>query len=417
MENAILVGLNTGDLKQFEYSMNEMRALLGALNLIPKETFIQNLEHPVPATYIGSGKVQEISDYIKFEGADVVVFEDTLSPVQLRNLQKAFDIRILDRTGLILEIFSERARTREAKLQVESAKLQYMMPRLIGMWEAIGRQGGGSGSTSNKGIGETQLELDRRWIGRRIAELRKELDEISHDRDIQRRKREKGNIPLVSLVGYTNAGKSTIMNAMLNMSGREEEKLVLEKDMLFATLDTSVRKISYEKNREFLLSDTVGFLDKLPHDLIKAFRSTLEEVKFADLLLFVVDISDEHYREKIEVTRKTIAELGAENIPCIYVMNKADMASERIIHPRIQDNRIFISAKNRKDIKELISFIEKTVWGNSRNYKITVPYTNGSLAAAIRSEGIINFEEYREDGIYLDCDVPMHLAGVIDKMY
>jgi len=425
MDRALLVGLNTGD-KDFDSSMEELKNLAEACEFEVVSILIQNLAHPIAATYIGRGKVDEICDIEVKQEIDCCIFEDTLSPVQLKNLQKSIKARILDRTGLILEIFSKRARTREAKLQVESAKLQYMMPRLIGMWEAIGRQGGSSGSSSNRGIGETQLELDRRWIQKRNAELRRELEAIEHDRDIQRRKRSDKELPLVALVGYTNAGKSTIMNRLLAMSNREEEKQVFEKDMLFATLDTSVRRIETVSKKDFLLSDTVGFLDKLPHALIKAFRSTLDEIKYADLLLEVVDISDERHIEQMRVTDETIRELGAETIPRIYVMNKCDKLEENAdtgpfragaeFKVKETSDRIYIAAGAGKGIEELVELIQKKLYSGHKTVEFMIDYAHGAVAGELSEKATILEREYKPEGLYIKAEVSDHIRTKYKEM-
>ena len=412
MERALIVGVDTKDKMNYDYSVEELKALAKACEYEVAGVVTQCLDHPVSATYIGSGKVEKIIELIEPMEIDCLIFEDTLSPVQLKNLQHRIHAHIIDRTGLILEIFSKRAKTREAKLQVESANLAYMMPRLIGMWEAIGRQGGTSGSKSNKGIGETQLELDRRWIQKRISELRRELDAIEHDRDIKRRRREKGSLPLVALVGYTNAGKSTIMNHLISKSlTSKEEKRVFEEDMLFATLDTSVRRIDVGNKKDFLLSDTVGFLDNLPHTLIKAFRSTLDEIKYADLLLIVVDLSDEHHLEQMMVTNDTLQEIGVTDIPCIYVMNKVDKCSEDIDYPVIRGDKIYLSAREDKGIDELISFIQETVYKDNRIARFLIPYDKGKLVNEINEEAMIIKQEYVENGVRIEADVPKHLLG------
>ena len=328
----------------------------------------------------------------------------------LRNIIRTYSGTIP--TGLILEIFAKRARTREAKLQVESAQLQYMRPRLIGMWEAIGRQGGGSGSTSNKGVGETQLELDRRWIQRRITELKHELEAIEHDRDIQRRRREKGKLPLVALVGYTNAGKSTIMNKLIGIGkSADEEKLVFEKDMLFATLDTSVRRIETENGKDFLLSDTVGFINKLPHTLIKAFRSTLDEIRYADLLVEVVDVSDEQYKEQMKVTGDTLQELAVDSIPIIHVMNKADKCMETGAYPRILGDNIYISAGTGNGIEELVEFIQSKIYSDNKIVEMLIPYNMGGVENEISENAVVLIREYRDNGVYIKADLPKYLVG------
>ena len=293
----ILVGLRqTESDEQFDHLMDELESLCQACDLEVKGILTQTLAHPDNATWIGSGKADELALYVRATDAGYAVCLGNLSPTQMKNLQKIINVPVWDRTNLILEIFSRRARTREAKLQVESAYLQYMMPRLTGMWQHLGRQSGGGGSRANKGIGEKQIELDRRQISHRLTELKKELAQIEKTRDVQRQGRIRDGFFHVALVGYTNAGKSSLMNLLLDMSDpageRYEEKKVFEKDMLFATLDTSIRRISIPGRLSFLLSDTVGFIENIPHDLIKAFRSTLAEVRYADVLLIVMDSSD-----------------------------------------------------------------------------------------------------------------------------
>ena len=328
MDKVLIVGMNlvTEQKKQnFDLAMNEMVSLVEACNMEPVGRVEQNMESANAATYIGSGKVQEVREMVKALEADMVVFDNGLSPIQLRNLSRELGCAVMDRTTLILEIFSARAKTREAKLQVEVARLQYMLPRLVGLHDALSRQGGASGAMSNKGAGEKKLELDRRKLEQRLTTMRRELENIAEERKTQRKKRAESGIPRVALVGYTNAGKSTIMNAMLAAYVEDEEKKVYEEDMLFATLDTTVRKIVPMDKNAFLLSDTVGFISNLPHNLIKAFRSTLEEVQEADLLVQVIDYSEENYMDHIMVTEDTIKELGAEKIHMIYAFTKADL--------------------------------------------------------------------------------------------
>ena len=281
-ERVMLAGVDTGEnSEEFDHSMAELAELAKACVMEPVGMVTQRLEAVNKSLYLGSGKVQELSETAKILEAELVILNDTLTPSQLRNLQEELKMPVMDRTALILDIFEKRAGTREARLQVESARLQYLLPRLIGMHEALTRQGGTSGSMSSRGAGEKKLELDRRRIEHRISELNRELEQITKERETQRKKRQNSGIPLVALVGYTNAGKSTIMNRMLARYGRDDEKMVLEKNMLFATLDTSVRRICTGNNKDFLLSDTVGFIHKLPHGLVKAFRATLMELKEA----------------------------------------------------------------------------------------------------------------------------------------
>lgn len=296
LEKALLVGVNLDDGTDFAHSMKELESLAEACNMEVVGNVVQNLPNINKGLYIGTGKVAEVKEEAARSEATVVVFDNALSPMQLRNLQQELEIEVIDRTALILDIFSSRAQTREAKMQVEIARLQYMLPRLVGLRTSLGRQGGGSG-LSNKGAGEKKIELDKRRIEHRMSELRKELEIISQERQTQRKQRMQSGIPRVALVGYTNAGKSTLLNVMIEEHVGDNSKKVLEKDMLFATLDTTVRKITPKNHKPFLLSDTVGFIERLPHNLIKAFRSTLEEAKYADLLLEVIDFSDENYKE------------------------------------------------------------------------------------------------------------------------
>ena len=315
MERALLVGIQLNNGEDYALSLEELESLANACEMEVVGIVEQNLSEIHKAFYIGTGKVEEVREEAEAQNVDVVVFDNSLSPMQIRNLQERIGKPILDRSTLILDIFARRARSGEAKLQVEVARLQYMLPRLVGLHAALSRQGGGSGSMSNKGAGEKKLELDRRVLEHRLAEYRRELKELGAQRLTQRKQRAASGMPRVALVGYTNAGKSTLLNAMLDLYGVDEidveEKKVMEKDMLFATLDTTVRKIAPEGHHAFLLSDTVGFIHKLPHHLVEAFHSTLEEAKEADILLQVIDYSDSHYKEQIAVTERTLKELGA----------------------------------------------------------------------------------------------------------
>ncbi len=407
---AILVGLDQGgnDL-DFERSIDELKELTKAIDIEVACTVTQSLPNPDRSTYIGSGKVEEIRNSLDVFEADIIIFNDTLSPMQIRNLEKALDTEVIDRTGLILQIFAKRAKTKEARQQVEYAQLQYMLPRLAHMRTSLSRQGGGSGRLSNKGSGEKQLELDRRRIEHRMAELRRDLTAIEKERDTQRGRRLRSGLPRISLVGYTNAGKSTIMNNLLRLYGGEgfDEKQVLEKDMLFATLDTSVRKISAPGHRPFLLSDTVGFISELPHALVKAFRSTLEEAKYADLLLQVIDFSDPEYRYHMDVTKETLAEIGAGDIPVIYVFNKSDVVQDEqeqsgqlvMPVPRSMDDRIYISAREDESLNTLIELIEKKLSENENDCEMLIPYSEGGILSLLTGKGVVKSSEYLEEGI------------------
>lgn len=408
MDKVLIVGMNlvTEQKKQnFDLAMNEMVSLVEACNMEPVGRVEQNMESANAATYIGSGKVQEVSEMVKALEADMVVFDNGLSPIQLRNLSRELGCAVMDRTTLILEIFSARAKTREAKLQVEVARLQYMLPRLVGLHDALSRQGGASGAMSNKGAGEKKLELDRRKLEQRLTTMRRELENIAEERKTQRKKRAESGIPRVALVGYTNAGKSTIMNAMLAAYVEDKEKKVYEEDMLFATLDTTVRKIVPMDKNAFLLSDTVGFISNLPHNLIKAFRSTLEEVQEADLLVQVIDYSDENYMEHIRVTEDTLKELGAEKIPMIYAFNKADLCGMGEFATVQGDDKLYLSAKSRSGVETLITLITGKLSAGYRDCSFIIPYERGDLVSYFNDNAVVYCTEYREDGVYMETNV------------
>lgn len=415
MERVILAGLDLDDGRDFACSMEELEELAKAADMEVVGTMSQRASAVNKAFYIGTGKVEQVRQLAAESGADLVIFDNALSPMQLRNLQKELELAVMDRTTLILEIFSKRARTREAKLQVETASLQYMLPRLVGLHDALSRQGGASGSMSSKGAGEKKLELDRRHIEARLAALRRELARVEKDRETQRKQRLKSAVPSVSLVGYTNAGKSTVMNALIDRYTCGEEKKVLEKDMLFATLETTVRKMEGEGGKSFLLSDTVGFIDELPHNLIKAFRSTLEEVRNADLLLHVIDYSDESYREHMKVTEKTLEELGAGKIPVICVFNKLDLKAGEEDYPRIAGNNIFMAAGKGLGIEELVSLIEKNLFGKRKEYELMIPYTAGGVFSDLSGKAYVKAYEYREAGIYVRAALDEEMAGRYKK--
>jgi len=438
LPRAIIAGLRTDYrhssdeefASDFDHSMIEMKALVEACDMEVSASVSQTLDHPDNATYIGKGKAHEIADLVEEYKAEYCIFESNLSPSQMKNLQKIVGVPVWDRTNLILEIFSRRAKTRESRLQVESAYLQYMLPRLTGMWQHLGRQGGGSGSRSNKGIGETQIELDRRHINHRIAELSKELEVISRTRDVQRAGRTRGDLPSVALVGYTNAGKSSLMNKLLSISSditmpgnssindnasdstneKLEQKKVFEKNMLFATLDTSIRRIYTDDHQDFLLSDTVGFIENLPHGLVKAFRSTLDEVKYANLLLIVLDSSDPYHKQHKAVTENTLKDLEAGDIPRIYVMNKSDLLPADELRPiKANDNTIYISTKTGSGIDELLAAIKKAVYINRKAFKVLLPYSRGDLTDKLHRLGRTDSEEYTADGILISGECPARL--------
>ena len=433
MEKVLLVGVNLNDGEDYLTSLKELGALAEACDMEVAGSVCQTLEAVHKAFYIGTGKVDEVKELAQECNADVIIFDNSLSPMQMRNLQERLEKPILDRSALILDIFAGRARSREAKLQVETARLQYMMPRLVGLHAALSRQGGASGSMSSRGAGEKKLELDRRVLEQRLAQFRRELKEVGSERETQRKRRMKSGLPKVALVGYTNAGKSTILNAMLDLYGGEdaegEEKRVLERDMLFATLDTTVRKIAPENHHPFLLLDTVGFIHKLPHNLVEAFHSTLEEAREADLLLQVVDYSDEHYKEQIAVTNQTLKKLGAEGIPMLYLYNKSDLVSpddvpglfgaapERMEEclPAVTEGAIYLSAKKRIGMEELVGLIEKKLSGGYRECTLLIPFTDGRAVSYLNENAVVYETEYLESGVRMRIKLRKEDYGYYEK--
>lgn len=414
VQKAVLVGVNLNHQKDFEYSMEELDNLTEACDIEVVATLTQNLQKVNPSHYIGTGKIQEVIALLEAHEGNVVIFNDELSPSQIRNLERDLDCKVIDRTILILDIFAQRAKTREAQLQVEVAQLKYMLPRLVGLRESLGRQSGGVG-TKNKGVGETKLELDRRRIEEKIVVLGKELDLLVAHRQTQRKQRKKNDVPVISLVGYTNAGKSTIMNAMMETfnKAQSEVKQVFEKDMLFATLETSVRSIPLEDNKSFLLTDTVGFVSKLPHHLVKAFRSTLEEVAEADLLIHVVDYSNPEYIRQIEITNQTLKEIGITEIQTIYAFNKSDLVDHRI--PEIQGDTVYLSAKKRIGINELVEQIRQSVFKDYVQCDMLIPYDQGAVVSYLNEHANIFSTEYEEEGTKLTLECKLSDYGKYEQ--
>ena len=397
-EKALLIGVNINKQHYFNGTMDELKNLAISCDYEVVGQIEQNLKEVNKTFYIGSGKLEEIKYLANDLEADLIIFNNELSPSQLRNLVRVLQYRIMDRTALILEIFARRAKTREAKLQVEMANMQYMLPRLIGLYESMAQQTGGVGSKT-RGPGEKALELDRRQLERKIYELDKELKSIHYERQIQRKKRIKSRLPMVALVGYTNSGKSTLMNGLLEVSQRPESKKVVEKDILFATLDTSIRKITIPGFKDFLLSDTVGFVSNLPHYLVKAFRSTLEEVRRADLLLHIVDIAAPDYEEQIRVTDNTLQEIGAKNIPTIYVFNKIDLTSE--YGAKISNNRVFISAAKKIGLNLLLKRINQELLRGYVECCMFIPYNQGKLLSYLNNNTYIKSIKHENEGTLL----------------
>lgn len=401
-EKVILVGVELFRDQDMDQRMEELKNLAIACGKKPVGMVTQRLERPNPSTYIGPGKLLEIKGVTVESGADLVLFNDELTPSQLRNLERELGSPVMDRTTLILEIFAQRARTKEAKLQVDMARYQYILPRLVGLKSALDQQRGGGG-IRNRGAGETKLELDRRKIEEKISFLRKELKEISAQRQTRRSLRVKNQLPVVSIVGYTNAGKSTLMNALVEWSGKKEEKKVLEKDMLFATLDTSVRKIEKKGQPPFLLTDTVGFVRNLPHLLVESFHSTLEEAVHADLLLHVVDFSNPNFEDEMRVTLDTLKEIGIAETPVLTVYNKVERTAHAL--PFAEGDEIYLSAKERIGIERLVEEIGKRIFLNRVVCQVRVPYQEGSLLAEIRERAVILSSEFDELGTKLTLEL------------
>lgn len=369
----------------------ELKSLCEACHIEVEDVVIQKLEKINPATYIGKGKIEEIKLKLQDE---MIIFDDELTPLQVKNLTDLLETEVTDRTDLILRIFDGRAKTKEAKLQVEIARDQYLLPRLVGMQEHMSHQQGGSGF---RGSGEKQIELDRRIIARKLSRSRKELAEIVKQRQVQRQRRKNNQIPVIALVGYTNSGKSTLLNTLC----QDKQKKVFEKDMLFATLETSTRHIKM-KNHDCLLTDTVGFIERLPHHLIQAFRSTLEEVKEADLLLHVVDTSFEDYQMQIETTNEVLKSLGVENTPMIYVYNKIDLNKYAYIQP--QSPYAFISAKYKRGLDLLEDEISHLLFKDYEVFELSIPYSQGEDFKYLHQHCYIKEIEYLENSIYLKLE-------------
>ena len=369
----------------------ELKSLCEACHIEVVDVMIQKLEKINPATYIGKGKIEEIKLKLQDE---MVIFDDELTPLQVKNITDLLETEVTDRTDLILRIFDERAKTKEAKLQVEIARDQYLLPRLVGMQGHMSHQQGGSGF---RGSGEKQIELDRRIIARKLARSRKELAEIVKQRQVQRQRRKNNQVPVIALVGYTNSGKSTLLNTLC----QDKQKKVFEKDMLFATLETSTRHIKM-KNHDCLLTDTVGFIERLPHHLIQAFRSTLEEVKEADLLLHVVDTSFEDYQMQVETTNEVLKSLGVENTPMIYVYNKIDLNKYAYIQP--QSPYVFISAKYKRGLDLLEDEISHLLFKDYEVFELSIPYSQGEDFKYLHQHCYVKEIEYLEKNIYLKIE-------------
>ena len=406
MEKVIVVGvkINEVNIDEFNYEIEELKNLAEACEMEVVDSVFQNLEAFNNNTYVGSGKVEEIKTAIIAMDAEGVVFNDELTPSQVSTLQDALDTAIYDRTFLILEIFRRRAKTKEAQLQVELATLKYTLPRLAGLRKGLSRQrGSGGGFAHGRGAGETKLELDRRISGDKIASIKKELEELKFKRQEQRVKRKKNDMKVVSLVGYTNSGKSTTLNTILNYS-KGVKKEVLQKDMLFATLETSTRSINNERG-QFLLTDTVGFVSKLPHQLVEAFKSTLEEVSESDLIIHVVDSSNENFEKQIEVTNEVLKELGTGNIPVIYAFNKLDKNTNYVYIPSNYEKAVRISAAKDININMLLDMVFDELYKDYIDVNIVLPYGKEKEFYDIMKNAVNMKTNYDDYGMNISCKI------------
>ena len=408
-DKVLLVGLSSPVLKKEENAdeatLEELSALVETAGAETVGMMLQNRPAPDPRTFIGEGKVAEAKLYCENTGATMVIFDNDLSPSQMRVLTQLLGVQVLDRCALILDIFAQRARTKEGRLQVELAQYQYLLPRLTGMWTHLERQAGtsGKGPIGSKGPGETQLETDRRHIHRKIDKLKADLEEVRRVRGTQRQRRQKNEIPVVAIVGYTNAGKSTLLN---HLTGAD----IPANNRLFDTLDTTSRLLTVSDTLDVVISDTVGFIRKLPHQLVEAFKATLEELKYADVLLHVIDISSPDMSAQIEVVEELINQLGAGATPCIRVYNKCDRYLGELPHG---ENTVCLSAKTGEGTAELVRAFAAVLGRESRRVTLRLPYDKGGVLDTLRREAAVTSLDYREDCVEVGVTVKPELWGLV----
>lgn len=403
-ERLLLVGVETGPGDDTADSLEELKELAKTAGAVTLDMIIQNRESVHPGTYIGKGKIEEVKALAEASGATGVVCDDELSPAQLKNLEDALQMKVMDRTMLILDIFAQHATTKEGKIQVELAQLKYRATRLVGMRNSLSRLGGGIGT---RGPGEKKLEMDRRLIKDRISQLNRELAEVKQARETTRELRSKNPIPVIAIVGYTNAGKSTLLNHLTGAG-------VLEEDKLFATLDPTTRSVVLPGGEQVLLTDTVGFIRKLPHHLIEAFRSTLEEAKYADMILHVVDSSNPSAYKQMHVVYETLKTLGIKDKTVITLFNKQDLVPlDNIIKDFKADRTLKISARENRGLSELLDTLEELLRERKVLVERVFPYQEAGRIQLIRKYGQLLLEDYREDGIYIKAYIPRDVAGML----
>ena len=405
-EKAVIAGLSADSMdmrdRSTEESLDELEALLETAGGICLGRALQNRRAPEPRTLIGDGKVKELKELAQMHECTLAVFDNELSPSQMRALAEDMDMRVIDRSSLILDIFAGRARTREGRLQVELAQYKYLLPRLTGMWKHLVSQTGTSAPIGTRGPGETQLETDRRHIRRKITKLEEELREVMQTRGTQRRLREKNNIPVIALVGYTNAGKSTLLNTLTGAGVQAENRL-------FDTLDTTTRRLMVSDTTEALISDTVGFIRKLPHHLVSAFKATLEELRYADILIHVIDASNPEWQEQSRVVNSLITELGAEEIPRLEAYNKCDVFSADV---RLRgENIAVISSKTGEGIGTLLEKIEDMLSAATKKVTLRLPYDKAGLVETLHREAAVKDTRYLEDYMEVDAVISASLYG------
>ncbi|WP_313075672.1 GTPase HflX [Lacrimispora sp.] len=401
-EKVILIAVSTGDGDGTKASVDELEELVKTAGAVTVDKMIQNRERVHPGTYLGKGKIQEVKERAWELGATGVVCDDELSPAQLRNLEQELDMKIMDRTMVILDIFASRATTREGKIQVELAQLKYRSARLVGLRSSLSRLGGGIGT---RGPGEKKLEMDRRLIHDRIGILKSELDDVKRHREVARQQRDKNHVTVAAIVGYTNAGKSTLLNQLTDAG-------ILAEDKLFATLDPTTRNLNLPGGQQILLTDTVGFIRKLPHHLIEAFKSTLEEAKYSDVILHVVDASNLHMEMQMYVVYDTLRELGVSDKIVVTVFNKMDAADPNTaLRDITSDYQVKISARTGQGFDELLNLLETILRNQKIHLEKVYSYNDAGKIQLIRKYGQLLAEEYRDDGIYVSAYVPSELLA------